>query len=169
MHGRPGRVGRHEHVDRAQVVVVDDQPAPGSQGGDELARHGGGVGQVPEDEAGVDQVVARRLDRVPGDVVVADLEVRAGQRLEPPRLDLGGHDVAAGPDPPQQPGGDAAGAGADLQAAPARPDPESVEPAEGEGVPHRGARGQPVALGRGRRVEGVVGHVTVTSRIIPVS
>ena len=98
VHRRPGCVCRDDGLHRLDVVVLDDEPSTGPQRTGELGGDDITLGQVLQHEPGVDEVVARLLQRVDDHVVVAHLEVRRAQRFEPRRLDVGGDDVAGGTD-----------------------------------------------------------------------
>ena len=78
--------------DRRNVVhILDNQPAARTQSVRQLAQHGAALGQVLEDQAGVDEVVGSLLQRVAHNVVLADLD-GGGFDLEVLGSEIGGDD-----------------------------------------------------------------------------
>ena len=87
------------------------------------------LGDVVQDGSAADEVVPV-AQRVLSGVEAADLEIRQREAVEEARVDVTGDDVAGRADLLRQPMRDAAIPGADLEAGPARSDPELFEPEE---------------------------------------
>ena len=78
----------------------------------------------------MNQVEGGGLQVVVGNVVAAHLDAVRTQLLKEPHVQVGHDQVAGGPEPRRQPAGDAAGAAACLEAAPAWACPGPIEPAD---------------------------------------
>jgi hypothetical protein len=161
--GLPRLARRFRQRDRAEVAVLDHEPAARPQGGGQLGDERATPGQLLQQQPDVDEVVADRAGRAAGGVVA---HLGPGGIRQPGVVDLRGDDVTRRTDPGDEPIGHRGGGGADGQAAPARPDADVLEVPNGQPVP-----GPPDGLPPGGVIE-VVGarghHVTVSSVIIPL-
>src|SRR5438445_9919882 len=84
---------------------------------------------------------------LPGDVVLANLQVGGVDGFQELGLQVGGDDLAIRPNPATEPFGDRAAASADLQATPTFADPDFLQAFDGERVEAGLDGGETLTLG----------------------
>jgi hypothetical protein len=100
------------------------------------------VGHVHEHQAGMHQIEVIFFQRVVGDIMAAQLNVRQLSRLQPSSVEIGRDDPAGLPYPFGKPAGDARAARSDLQTLPAGSHPEGFEMNDGPRVENSGQPGE---------------------------
>src|SRR5438445_613806 len=118
--------GRRTTEDRDRqalpVELLEEDPPTGTEGAGEPSQHLPPLGEVDEDEPGVDEIEGLRRQFVVNDVVAADLEVPLTDPIHPTGIDVGDEHAPRIPHLGAQPAADRATPAADLQAAPAGTD-----------------------------------------------
>jgi hypothetical protein len=155
--GRPGRGLQHRGRRAAEVEVLEHEQPAGPERRRQPVDDIRPVGQVLDHHPRVDEVVGARLERVAGHVVLEHLD--AGHPVQEPRVEVGRGHPAVGLDRAGEPARDRAGAGADLEAAPAGTDPDGGEVPYGDPVEHGRDPAEPRPLDVLGVVEEVMGRL----------
>ena len=111
----------------AEVDVLDEHPAAGADGGEQVGQRGVVVGNVFNEGTGVDQVEGGLFGSTAGDVMRAHFQVRAVVFVDEARVQIGGDHSSGVPDPIGEPQGHRSGTAADLEATPSLGDAEAGE------------------------------------------
>ncbi len=119
-----GTIGR---ADFAGVEVLQDQPASGSEPGDEFVENLETRWNMLQHEPFVNEIPRTLRYRAGRDVQLAHLELRAAIVLEPSCVEINRHHLTVAPDPGGEPTGDRTTARPDLQAAVARLHADAVQ------------------------------------------